>query len=48
MVGGYNHVDFEPATKEDTAIFKSTYGGKWSWSRRPVLVRLNTAGMRAV
>ncbi len=42
MVGGYNHVDFEPATKEDTATMKSTYGGKWSWTRRPVLVRLNS------
>ena len=42
MVGGYNHVDFEPATKEDTATMKATYGGKWSWTRRPVLVRLNS------
>lgn len=40
-VGGYNHVDFEPATKSDTAKFLSTYGGYWSWDRRPVLVKLN-------
>ena len=40
MVGGYNHMDFEPATKKDTATFKSTYGGSWSWSRRPVIVSI--------
>jgi len=41
MVGGYNHCDFEPATKEDCATLKKTYGGVWQWTRRPVLVRLN-------
>ncbi|MBQ2817647.1 MAG: peptidoglycan-binding protein [Clostridia bacterium] len=41
MVGGSKHCDFEPATKNDTAKFKKTYGGKWSWDRRPVLARIN-------
>jgi hypothetical protein len=35
-----NHADVEPSTKEDTAILKRTYGGKWSWTPRPVLVTL--------
>lgn len=39
-VGGSLHMDVEPATKKDTATFKSTYGGKWSWNRRPVLCKI--------
>ncbi len=35
---GYNHMDVEPLTKEDTAVMKSVYGGSWSWARRPILV----------
>ena len=38
---GYNHMDVEPLTKEDTATMKSIYGGEWSWSRRPILVLYN-------
>lgn len=38
---GYNHMDSEPLTKEDTAIMKGIYGGKWSWARRPILVLYN-------
>ena len=34
---GVNHLDAEPATADDTAIFKSIYG-TWSWSRRPILI----------
>jgi peptidoglycan hydrolase-like protein with peptidoglycan-binding domain len=39
-VGGHYHADVEPATKSDTAKFKSTYGGDWSWDRRAVIVWL--------
>lgn len=35
---GYNHLDAEPLTAEDTAIMKSIYGGSWSWNRRPILI----------
>ncbi len=34
---GVNHLDAEPASAEDTAIFKSIYGS-WSWARRPILI----------
>ncbi|MGI5877345.1 MAG: peptidoglycan-binding domain-containing protein [Christensenellales bacterium] len=39
-VGGYNHADVEPATKEDCAKLLKTYGGSWSWDRRAVVVRI--------
>ncbi len=35
------HFDFEPTTAADTAIVKESYGGEWSWDRRPVLLALN-------
>lgn len=35
---GVNHLDAEPATADDTAIFKAIYHGSWSWSRRPILI----------
>lgn len=38
---GANHMDTEPASKEDTAIMKAIYGGSWSWTRRPILVKYN-------
>ncbi len=40
-VGGSKHFDVEPSTKADCARLKSTYGGTWSWTRRPVVIRLN-------
>ncbi|HIQ62144.1 MAG TPA: peptidoglycan-binding protein [Candidatus Avichristensenella intestinipullorum] len=39
LLYGSNHLDVEPATKEDTAKLKQVYGGVWSWDRRPVLVK---------
>jgi len=36
--GGHNHADAEPLTAADTAILKQIYDGKWSWSRRAVIV----------
>lgn len=38
---GYNHLDAEPLTADDTATMKSIYGGSWSWARRPILVKYN-------
>jgi peptidoglycan hydrolase-like protein with peptidoglycan-binding domain len=38
---GYNHLDAEPLTADDTATMKSVYGGSWSWTRRPILVKYN-------
>lgn len=38
---GANHMDTEPASKEDTATMKAIYGGSWSWTRRPILVKYN-------
>jgi len=37
---GTNHADAETLTKEDTAIMKELWGGKWSWTRRPVIIVL--------
>lgn len=36
--GGYNHADAEPLTAADTEVMKQIYGGKWSWTRRAVVV----------
>jgi len=38
---GENHADCTPATKADTKIMLETYGGEWSWDRRPVWVIIN-------
>jgi len=38
---GVNHADVTPDTPKDTAIMKETYGGEWSWDRRPVWVIVN-------
>lgn len=37
---GTNHADVEPLTKEDSQIIKSIWGGKWSWERRAVVVKV--------
>lgn len=39
--GGHNHADVEPIDKSNTEIFKTIYGGVWSWARRPVWVELS-------
>ena len=36
-----SHADVFPATREDTAIFHSIYGGQWSWDTRPIWVHIN-------
>lgn len=40
-LGGYNHADVQTIDSQNTAIFKSIYGGEWSWTRRPVWVEIN-------
>ena len=40
-LGGDLHMDIEPKTKADTALMKKAVGGRWSWSRRAVLVTIN-------
>lgn len=37
---GRAHADVQPLTAEDTAIMKQIYGGKWSWKRRAILVKI--------
>ncbi|MEB3100730.1 hypothetical protein [Ferviditalea candida] len=36
---GSSHADVQPLTKQDTAIMKKIYQGKWSWKRRAILVQ---------
>lgn len=36
---GYNHLDAEPAEKDDTKTMKDIFGGSWSWKRRAILVK---------
>lgn len=38
-IGGANHADCEPLTKEDTAVMLSLFGGSWSWKTRAVLLK---------
>lgn len=40
-LGGYNHADVQTIDAQNTAIFKSIYGGEWSWKRRPVWVEID-------
>ncbi len=37
---GRDHVDVQPLTREDTKVMKLIYGGKWSWNRRAIVVRM--------
>jgi len=36
-----NHADVETLTAEDTATMLMAWGGRWSWTPRPVLVIIN-------
>ncbi|MDF2958880.1 MAG: hypothetical protein K0S39_615 [Paenibacillus sp.] len=36
---GKHHADVQPLTKEDTAVMKQIYNGKWSWQRKAILVQ---------
>lgn len=37
---GTYHSDTEPLSSDDTAILKKIYGGRWSWDRRAVWVKI--------
>ncbi len=37
---GHHHADVEPLTQEDADIIKEVWGGKWSWTRRAVVVEV--------
>lgn len=39
VVMGKDHLDAEPLSPQDTALMKEAYGGRWSWARRPILLR---------
>jgi LysM repeat protein len=36
--GGVYHADSEPLTKQDTQTMLDIFGGRWSWSRRAVII----------
>lgn len=38
--GGHYHSDAEPLTARDTQVMLSIYRGRWSWTRRPVVVQI--------
>ena len=38
-VVGTNHADCEAETAEDSAIIKEIFGGKWTWEKRPILIK---------
>jgi hypothetical protein len=44
---GQLHADVQPLTKEDTAIMKRIYNGKWSWHRKAVLVQAGSHSFAA-
>lgn len=46
MIGGYNHVDMEPATRADTEVMKELFG-TWRWSPRAVVVHINGMNIAA-
>ncbi|RFU65219.1 hypothetical protein [Peribacillus glennii] len=37
---GSRHADVQPLTKKDTRLMKKIYNGRWSWKRRPILIRV--------
>jgi D-gamma-glutamyl-meso-diaminopimelic acid endopeptidase CwlS len=38
---GANHADVETMTLEDTKVMKEIWGGKFSWTSRPVIIKYN-------
>lgn len=44
---GASHADVQPLTKEDTAIMKEIYNGKWSWDRRAIIVEKESERLAA-
>jgi len=46
-LGGSNHADSEPLTKNDTVVMKQIFGGRWSWSSRPVMLKVGNRVLAA-
>lgn len=44
---GSNHIDAETINEYETSIFKSIFGGNWSWNKRPVIVTYNGISLPA-
>ncbi|WP_130611132.1 hypothetical protein [Cohnella abietis] len=44
---GSSHADVQPLTKEDTAIMKQIYNGRWSWKRKPIIVHSSQGRLAA-
>ncbi|WFD12099.1 peptidoglycan-binding domain-containing protein [Tepidibacter hydrothermalis] len=44
---GTNHIDAETISEYDTSIYKSVFGGNWSWSKRPIVVTYNGISLPA-
>lgn len=40
--GGWYHADSEPLAAKDTEIFKKIAGGKWTWDRRAIWVKVGS------
>ncbi len=38
--GGHYHADSDPLTADDTAVLKQIAGGKWSWDRHAIWVKI--------
>ena len=36
-----NHADVDPLTAQDAETLRATFGGRWSWDPRPVIVTFN-------
>lgn len=44
-MGGINHCDVEPLTKQDTEIMRSIYG-RWRWDRRAIVIQPQNSEIR--
>lgn len=44
---GSNHIDAETINEYETSIFKSIFGGNWSWNKRPIVVSYNGISLPA-
>ncbi|KAB2952264.1 LysM peptidoglycan-binding domain-containing protein [Heliorestis acidaminivorans] len=38
MLGGYNHADVEPLTRQDTAVMREIFNHQWTWTPRAIVV----------
>ncbi|MBO8169855.1 MAG: hypothetical protein H0Z35_11825 [Thermoanaerobacteraceae bacterium] len=45
--GGTYHADVQPLSKEDTAVMKKIFHGRWTWKRRAIIVEVGHKKMAA-